>query len=109
MSVYVVNLGNEAEYFSEDYERVHCRHGKFVGYPGGPDYLCGACENGWNTLHEVQVFDVVYADTGRVAFTKYNRAEAYGFVEQIEEVNTSDDEPLFKVLERVEYLWGPSE
>lgn len=24
----------------------YCRHGTFVGGPGGPDYLCGACENG---------------------------------------------------------------
>jgi len=24
----------------------YCRHGNFVGGPGGPDYLCGACEAG---------------------------------------------------------------
>lgn len=24
----------------------YCEHGTFIGYPGGPDYLCGACEMG---------------------------------------------------------------
>lgn len=23
-----------------------CRHGNFIGSPGGPDYLCGQCEMG---------------------------------------------------------------
>ena len=26
--------------------RNHCRHGKFVGDPYGPDYMCGWCEDG---------------------------------------------------------------
>lgn len=25
---------------------THCKHGTFVGHPGGPDYLCGWCEDG---------------------------------------------------------------
>lgn len=24
----------------------YCRHGNYIGYPGGPDYLCGYCEAG---------------------------------------------------------------
>lgn len=24
----------------------YCQHGTYIGYPGGPDYLCGACEMG---------------------------------------------------------------
>lgn len=23
-----------------------CRHGQYIGDPGGPDYLCGRCEDG---------------------------------------------------------------
>lgn len=24
---------------------VYCKHGYYVGYPSGPDYLCGICED----------------------------------------------------------------
>lgn len=24
----------------------HCKHGTYVGTPGGPDHLCGDCEDG---------------------------------------------------------------
>ncbi len=24
----------------------YCKHGTFIGGPGGPDYLCGPCEDG---------------------------------------------------------------
>jgi len=27
-------------------DETHCIHGVFVGYPGGPDYMCQFCENG---------------------------------------------------------------
>ncbi len=26
--------------------RTHCKHGTYVGHPGGPDYMCGYCEDG---------------------------------------------------------------
>ena len=26
--------------------RTHCKHGVYVGHPGGPDYMCGYCEDG---------------------------------------------------------------
>lgn len=35
-----------ADYLSADYDRVHCKHGNFIGYPGGADYMCGYCEDG---------------------------------------------------------------
>lgn len=25
---------------------THCKHGTYVGWPGGPDYMCGWCEDG---------------------------------------------------------------
>ncbi len=37
-------------YFSVDHDQTHCMHGTYVGYPGGPDYICGYCEDGMNTL-----------------------------------------------------------
>ena len=24
----------------------YCEHGTYIGYPGGPDYICGMCEMG---------------------------------------------------------------
>ena len=47
----VTDLGNGEEYFSEDFDRVHCRHGFYIGYPGGADHMCPACEMGWDTLY----------------------------------------------------------
>ncbi|PHJ36863.1 hypothetical protein P378_19910 [Desulforamulus profundi] len=29
-----------------DYCLTHCEHGTYIGYPGGPDYLCCWCEAG---------------------------------------------------------------
>ena len=34
-------------YFADDYDQTHCRHGVYVGYPGGPDYMCPYCEGGY--------------------------------------------------------------
>jgi len=48
---YVVEVAPGEEYFAEDFDRVHCRHGHYVGYPGGADYMCPACEMGWDTLY----------------------------------------------------------
>jgi hypothetical protein len=33
-------------YLDGDYDVTHCTHGTYVGYPGGPDYMCGWCESG---------------------------------------------------------------
>jgi len=29
-----------------DYCLTHCEHGTYIGFPGGPDYLCYWCEAG---------------------------------------------------------------
>lgn len=42
--------GSDSEYFVEDRDSVYCQHGRFVGYPGGADFICGYCEDGANTL-----------------------------------------------------------
>jgi hypothetical protein len=34
-------------YFAGVYGQTHCRHGVYVGYPGGPDYMCPYCEGGY--------------------------------------------------------------
>jgi len=31
---------------TDDYDLTHCKHGTYIGYPGGPDYMCGRCEMG---------------------------------------------------------------
>lgn len=30
----------------DDFDRYHCPHGTYIGTPGGPDILCGWCEEG---------------------------------------------------------------
>ena len=46
----VVDLGGGEEYFAEDRDQVYCRHGKYIGYPGGVDYICPYCEDGADIL-----------------------------------------------------------
>ena len=46
----VIRVSSTEEYFAGDREQVYCKHGTYIGYPGGADYMCGACENGLNTL-----------------------------------------------------------
>ena len=33
-------------------EETRCIHGSYVGYPGGPDDMCGRCEMGETTLSQ---------------------------------------------------------
>lgn len=30
------------------HDTTHCIHGNYIGYPGGPDYMCQNCEDGNN-------------------------------------------------------------
>lgn len=46
----VVDLGGGEEYFAEDRDQVYCRHGKYIGYPGGADHICHYCEEGADIL-----------------------------------------------------------
>ena len=51
----VIRVSGSEEYFAEDRDQVHCKHGTYIGYPVGPDFMCGACENGQDTLiHGIQ-------------------------------------------------------
>jgi hypothetical protein len=42
----------DTDLYDEDTDSIYsdastfCRHGTFIGTPGGPDLLCGACEDG---------------------------------------------------------------
>lgn len=54
--------GSDSEYFAEDYDSVHCRHGRFIGYPGGADFICGLCEDGATKLEHRMVARLEYTD-----------------------------------------------
>lgn len=56
----VVQVSSTEEYFAEDRDIVYCKHGTYIGYPGGPDYICGACENGHDTLYQGTKFILSY-------------------------------------------------
>ena len=45
-----IEVASGEEYFAEDRDQVYCRHGKYIGYPGGVDYICPYCEDGANEL-----------------------------------------------------------
>lgn len=55
----VVDLGGGEEYFAEDYDIVHCRHGRYIGYPSGADYMCPECESGRDTPIEYPAMAVL--------------------------------------------------
>jgi hypothetical protein len=46
----VVDLGGGEEYFAEDRDQVYCKHGRYIGYPGGADFICPYCEDGADIL-----------------------------------------------------------
>ena len=56
--------GSDSEYFAEDYDRVHCKHGRFIGYPGGADFICPECEDGRDTLEKYTRYDVQFHRKG---------------------------------------------
>ncbi len=37
------------------YDDTHCIHGCYIGYPGGPDYLCQYCEDGISVAELVEM------------------------------------------------------
>lgn len=57
MSNYI-EVGPDEGYFAEDRDTVYCKHGKYIGYPGGPDYICQYCEDGADTLVKFPVWNV---------------------------------------------------
>lgn len=103
---HVVDLGGGEEYFASDYDQVHCRHGAYVGYPGGADHLCFECEMGYNTIHEVEVYEVYWGD--RKMFDKWNKAEAYGFVDNMNALR-AEDKDIFQVKVTTRKVWGPAD
>ena len=41
----------------------YCKHGTYIGTPSGADYICGACEDGADTL--VQAVEIVLTHKGQ--------------------------------------------
>lgn len=66
-------------YFAEDRDTVFCKHGRYVGYPGGPDYICPDCEDGNNTVYETDCWhlQLIEKETDKVLWfrTYYNVEE----------------------------------
>ena len=77
-------------YFTEDRESVYCKHGTYVGYPGGADYICGFCEDGANTLYRTDCWHLQFIETGtgKVMYyhTYYNEEELTKAVRTLDEI-----------------------
>lgn len=56
--------GSDSEYFAGDYSKVHCMHGRFIGYPGGADFICPYCEDGATVLEHRMVARLEYTRSG---------------------------------------------
>jgi hypothetical protein len=46
----------EQDRYSQDYR---CEHGMYIGPPGGPDYMCGWCEDG---VSRQEYLDIINAN-----------------------------------------------
>lgn len=46
----------------------YCKHGVYVGTPGGPDYMCGYCESGLDVWHDDPgyIFALTFGGTAEV-------------------------------------------
>lgn len=56
----VIQVSDTEEYFAEDRDQVYCLHGKYIGYPGGVDFICPYCEDGadilaWSLRYNIDV------------------------------------------------------
>ncbi len=114
----VVQVGFGEEYFAEDYSRVHCKHGAYIGYPGGADYICGACEDGFDTLHQGTKFILAYR-------IWYGEEKLWGLWNEVDTVYSEEGKSRFqpfldlfigsdlemesRVTEETFSYWGPEE
>ncbi len=76
------------------YDDTHCVHGCYIGYPGGPDYLCQYCEDG-TTVEELRE----WAHQDRLADARL----------LVTAIDTIRDTVPFKASNAyflIEYVWG---
>lgn len=71
----------------DDFDRYHCVHGTYIGTPGGPDILCGWCEEGISPQEHKEIMQAQRAMRTR------ERAKMYAFQAYIEMVY-----PTFKSI-----------
>jgi len=110
----VVDMGGGEEYFAQDYDQVHCRHGNYIGYPGGADFMCPHCEMGENVLKEGKLWKVVanFGDETIALNTFYSEEEADAQVARYEELlkGKSGGKPTtFHVVEKTYQYWDTEE
>lgn len=42
----MTTIGYDPAHDDPDDPRWYCQHGQYIGTPGGPDHICGWCEDG---------------------------------------------------------------
>lgn len=70
----------------------YCRHGRFVGDPYGPDYMCGLCEDG------ITVYDEALAEA-RTAVQR--RLAAIACVFKLDQLGVFDQHEVDELREAV--------
>lgn len=106
----VVKLGMDAEYFASDYDQVHCKHGVFIGYPGGADHMCGDCEAGHDTQYEGTLYVIMWGE--EQLNVMYRLAEVEDWLASINQIieDHNDDDPRDPIVyvEGTYMYWGPA-
>lgn len=62
---HVTQVSSTEEYFTADRDQVHCKHGSYIGYAGGADYICSHCEDGHDAIAELVQYVITFILDGR--------------------------------------------
>ena len=53
----MTTTGYDEQHDDPDNLRWYCRHGNYIGTPGGPDHMCGYCEMGDEPMSPREQFE----------------------------------------------------
>jgi len=73
-----IPVSNDDGYFIDDRDSVYCKHGNYVGYPGGIDYICHACEEGLNKRKKGVRYNV-YSQINDIENSKIKIFQEYSY------------------------------
>lgn len=111
-----VQISSTEEYFADDFEKVHCKHGTYIGYPGGPDYICGACEMGYGALYRglkitlrYRVIDGVGSGDWNDIETVYSFDSVQGWTTWFALFAKSTFEHELEIVWDTYQFWGPED
>jgi hypothetical protein len=67
----VTGIGFDPAWDDLDEPSFYCQHGTYIGSPGGPDYMCGWCEDG------ISVAEMRQSHAAQAERREVRRAESF--------------------------------